>query len=232
MTNMSNRGLTYLILMTLALSVLTTVISHQNIRGINEQLLEMGTPTGYAITSPQQGTAAINLSSSIAIALNWDTLNWGTGIANQTNPSCGDVILNTSGTTSAVANPNDCWTNTSTNGAIVERDDFIVENTGTTHINLTVNSSTSTAFFGFGSAATTDFQWHAVENESGSCEGSGLVSGSNEFTGTYQEVCGSMDYVNGNDAIGLEIYLRFNRTETTTGQRTATVYFRAENATI
>ncbi len=238
MTSISNRGLVLLILMTLALSIFTTLLSHNQMSRLSNQLSNMQTPTGFA-TASQSGTASINLSTDIAFVLNTDTLNWGSGIVNQTNPNCEIVTLTTVGTTSATLNPNNCWINSSgSSGAIVEQDDFLLENTGTSSVNVSINGTNSTNFFGFGTGASTNFMWRGgtVTGEEDACgtSGSGLTTSWTEFDDetTYDVVCGNLGYDNANDEIKIEINMTFNRSEVTSGQKTAYVYFLIENATI
>lgn len=231
MTNVSNKGLVLLILMTLALSVFTTVLSHERIGSLSERLSTMQTPTGFA-TNEQTGTASIELSGSVAIVLNVDTLDWGVGIANQTSGSCTSVTLTTVGTTPATLNPNSCWINTTGNGAIREREDFQIENIGTNDVVITINGTNSTNFFGFGDGTSTNLMWRGAIAEGGAC--TGLTTAWTEFDdeSTYSTVCDSLAWDNSADTINVELNMTFPRSGVTTGLKTANIYFLAENATV
>jgi len=240
MSTVSNRGLVFLILMTLTLSVFTTILSHERIGNLNEQLqfANIGTPSGFA-TASQSGTASINLTGSVAIILNVDTLNWGTGIVNQTSASCSTITLTTTGTTTSTLNPNECWINASgQTSAIMESDDFQIENVGTNSVNITINGTNSTNFFGWGTGATTNLMYRGQTSvgETDACGSSGadLITSWTEFDdeSVYTNLCGSLNWSNSQDIIDVELNMSFDRSDVLAGEKTATIYFRAENATV
>jgi len=236
MNTISNKSLILLVLMTLTLSIFTTIISHEKISAVDNKLKTIQTPTGFA-TASASGTAAINLSGSVAIALNIDTLSWGSGVVNQTNGACTTATLTTVGTTSATLNPNNCWINASgQTDALIETDDFRIENVGTNYVNISINGTNSTNFFGFGSAASSHLMWrgatYSTETDACGSSNAGLTTSWTEFDDetTYDVLCSNLGWEAANDQINIELNMTFTRNEVSTGQKTATIYFRAENA--
>ncbi|MAE13164.1 hypothetical protein CMO92_01245 [Candidatus Woesearchaeota archaeon] len=184
------------------------------------ELLSFQMLTGLATGS---GVTTITVASEVGITLNQASLDWGTGRVNRSLAACNTSGINLS-TTGAGTNDNACWINISGGtSALVEGDDFIVNNTGNVNVSVTVNGSTASGFWGV--SDSTGFMWRGVDDIMvGSCV-SGMQDNWTNFSGSPQTVCDQL-YWSTNSSIRVEVNL-FAPANISASNRNVSVIFSA-----
>ena len=153
---------------------------------------------GMVLTGNATGTVNITVETSASINFTTFVINWGSGVV---APAQSNATLDTSAGVNNVTNGN--WTG-NTQG-------LILENIGNVNvsINLTAGKN-ATEFIG---GTTPLFQYNATNNETGSCLNSTGGTGALSL-GTYANItslpsviCGRLRYVQGSDAIRIDLKL-------------------------
>lgn len=153
---------------------------------------------GMVLTGNATGIVNITVETSASINFTTFVINWGSGVV---APAQSNATLDTSAGVNNVTNGN--WTG-NTQG-------LILENIGNVNvsINLTAGKN-ATEFIG---GTTPLFQYNATNNETGSCLNSTGGTGALSL-GTYANItslpsviCGRLRYVQGSDAIRIDLKL-------------------------
>ena len=209
--DISNRSLAVLLIVTILISAICTLISFNR--------LENAGITGYYISNAS-GTTSMSVVSVTSLRFDVNSINFGSGSVNTTGgfTNC-TMDINASTTINQVGCSGFNVTNTAGT--------FILENAGSTYINITMNSSANSSTFIGGGGAGYDnplFQFVVTNNETGSC----LItvnypnwSDSNLIFGNQSQICGNLTPVDTSDTIriGVRIGIPLN---SLTGARTAT----------
>jgi len=167
--------------------------------------------TGYAGSGlTTTGTVDYNISATSAIEFVNDALDFGEGAVNATNPTASTCTIKTG--TSAGA---DCtgFSEIPTNG-------FLLQNIGNANVSVAIKSDISNATF---LNDESSFNFQGYEGERGATAdpcASGLAE-STGMTTSDQNVCTSLNWVNGDDILGIDIELVIS--ENVTGSNQATI---------
>ena len=204
MDDISNRTLALLLVGAIVVSLATTIYSLNIIDKFK------GIPlTGRATTDA--GNVSVNILSTISIVLKSDTINFGSGYVNDTNPACNNATLNAGQTYNDTNDPDTitgtspyCWTNYSAKPTSLD-----LENDGNVNVSIDVTGPNATVFFHFLPSTTPmyNFTWRARQNESSSCE-SGLQTSYREFNHTSPiRVCDRLQNQGVSDTIAIDVQL-------------------------
>jgi len=185
----SNKTLAVLLVVTIAISLTGTILS---LNTLQESKL-----TGYA-TYNDTGKAQVIISSSTVLRFIVNTIDFGTGSVNSTGYTNCTLYVNGSSGTSINRTAGCINFNTTAGGPLV------LENDGTTYINVTINASTNAAEFINGTSP--QFQYQIQENETGSClSGAAATTWTDVVKGTVTQICGNMSYIDANDTLRMGI---------------------------
>ncbi|MBR9676413.1 hypothetical protein GOV05_05375, partial [Candidatus Woesearchaeota archaeon] len=169
-----------------------------------------------------------NISEDISITLdNNDTIDWGTGYVNTSNPACSSNATLTTGDNAApgVATDsagNDCWTGIDTN------EDFVVRSLANVPITVTINASkNATEFLG----PVAEFQYQTYNHTNGCAAGTSVsyVNAWQDFNETEQEICGAGENMtNAGNRVGITV--RILVPVSITGAKNVSVTFTSQKA--
>jgi hypothetical protein len=156
----SNKTLAWLVIAAIVVSVFGTTLSLQ-------RLNKTSLASGYA-SSNATGTASVDVSQSVVLRYAVNAVNFGSGAINSSG-GFNNCILSINDTVNIGKVGCEGFNTTNSGGP------FIIENAGTSFLNVTLNfSKNATAFIG-GNATLTWFKYAVSNNESSSCI-SGLAS--------------------------------------------------------
>jgi len=208
-SDISNKALTGLLALAVTISMFGLVV----------YLTGSGDKITGAATSPV-ALARINITAKASINWTVNSVDWGTGLVNETAQYC---VLNTEGENNAA---NCSLFNTVTEGLRLEND-----GNRRVAVNFSVNAS-ATQFIGGTNPA---FEWKLANNETNACgdPGPGNTCSANasalQYQGTYStvstasvEICPCFDFKNPSDTINTELQIRIP-TDSLTGIREATI---------
>ena len=209
----SNKTLASLLVLAIVVSVAGTFLSlsRSSRSGI----------TGYYVSN-DTGTTSVNVGSITSLRFDVNAINFGSGSVNSTGgfTNC-TMFIN--GTGSTTITQTGCTGFNTTNLA----GDFVLENAGTTYINVTMNSSANSSTFIGGGGAGFDnpvFKFTITNNETGSC----LItvnypswSDSNLIFGNQSQICGNLSPIDTVDTLQIGVYVAIPL-NSLTGSRTAT----------
>jgi len=205
----SNKMLALLLLLAIVVSVAGTFVS------LN-RLSQTGV-TGYAVSS-DSGTAKVNVQSNTVLRFTVNNMDFGTGYVNTTGGYT-NCTMNIN-TTSSTINKVGCVNFNTTGNA------FLLQNAGTTFLNITINSTqNASTFIGGGeqSGVYPLYQYMIANNLPGSCAGTlSNTTWTNFILGAQINICTNLSYVTTNNtlAIGVQLEIPY---DSNTGQQTATI---------
>ncbi len=186
--DISNRALALLLLMAIIISVAGTLVS------LNKLSQKSGT-TGYAV-STDASTASVTIQSNTVLRFVVNSIDFGTGYVN-TSGGYIKCIMNLSTNTTTITKTGCANFNTTGNP-------LVLENAGTTFLNVTINSTKDASTFIGGTSPA--FQYMIAENETGSCKGTlSSVAWTTVVAGTAQNICSNLTYIDSNDSLKMGI---------------------------
>ena len=156
----SNNTLALFLIAAVVISVGGTIVSLNRLNTLSQ----ITTTTGFA-SANSTGTTMLNISTTSAIRFAINAVDFGAGSVNTTagGTNC-TMWINDSST----FNKSGC---TSFNTVNPYGDTFILENDGSTYLNVTLNSTNNTADFIGGNVTVAAFEYVVGNNQSGSCVG-------------------------------------------------------------
>ncbi len=232
MDEISNKTLATLLVVAIVISLAGTFFA---MRGVSQV-------TNYisgAQSLSESGTARVNISELTQITLQQVTVDFGTGYRNASdvdiNTEC-NITTNQTDTadadTDSSANPN-CWIATSA----FDPDPFLLENTGSNYVNITINSSTADTFLNdTQTLGGTEYYGWVASDSSGGLYPSG-ENGCNttfanadwlQFDNTEQLLCGNMSPFSSENEVTIDIQLGI--TAGLLGEKETSVIFAAEKS--
>jgi hypothetical protein len=209
----SNKTLAWLVVVIIVVSLGGTLISINSITG----------PNGVGhVTSNATGNASVSISSVTQLTFKTAALDFGTG---QVNGSAGNnyqcnMSNNGSGSIVKTSGCSSTFNSTNLGGSLV------IENTGNTALNVSLNFSANAANFLGGGATGCGgtcpaplFKFTVLENESGSCPGgqNGYNATMNQswvdvVAGSWLPICNgttsqNLQYGDNNDSLAIGIFI-------------------------
>ena len=221
MENISNKTLATLLIASIVISLGGTLIS---LNKLSNQQVASAT-TGRA--QQDLGTASITIQTSVSILLSTDTIAFGTGWINGSNPTCGTNGVNLS-TEGSGTNDDDCFINASDSTAAMLATDFILNNDGTVNASVAIIGPNKTFLMSQTGAQHTklNFTWQAVDDDS--CLGT-LVTGWTEF-GASTTLCDDFNWTDADDDLTIEVNLRFPSDQASGTYSNSSIEFNAVQA--
>ena len=139
------------------------------------------------------GNVTLTVETQMSIILNQDTVNFGSGYVNDTNPQCTANATLVAGPAYIDSSNNDCWTNNT-----AQPGPLLLENDGNINVSLTVKGPDSDTFFqGFNPGALSDqlLQWKFRNNETDACtENVTAALDWQNFTQVAKNICDNMRF--------------------------------------
>jgi hypothetical protein len=173
------------------------------LKGTN--LIEYGI-TGYQTAS---GTSRVNVTETISITLNQSTVDFGAGYRDPGQIDNGRLCNLTSG--SGLPSSPACWLNTS----VYSPQDLALENTGTSDVNVTINSSLAATFINqnggtYMNSIWPNYTWtgqHYTADDG--CTGAtNLTDTQTDFTNAEQTLCNQFMAATANDMLNVSVVVR------------------------
>ncbi len=224
MEDISNRTLATLLIAAIVISLGGTVISLNRLSRITTPAQQI---TGMAQTSG--GQVNLTVQSSLSIVLTANSIDFGTGWINGSNPACvgatGGANLSTEGTGS---NTNSCWINDS--GIIGQApnpvfNDFIIENDGTINATVMLSGQTNITTLGNRAPDYTRYAWKLDSTTLSNCHRT-PAAGWYEFASN-STICQNLPWEDANDHLVVDVWVRFPANQTAGGYGDNTVLFQA-----
>ena len=196
--DISNKALAGLLIAAIVISLSGTMMVFDKQGGI----------TGFA--TEQNGTAAINISGIVSIALPQNSIDFGTSSVVPPNTYC-NVSYDSSSTTHE---PAACgsWTGSG---------DIVVENDGNLDADITIKAKDAVADFIGGSSPGMFYKSDSVEG--GSC--TTPVASYTELTTGAQSFCGTLQFEDSTDTV--ELHLKLKIPSDAVGYKSNTLTFEA-----
>ncbi|NQU79865.1 hypothetical protein HQ545_08930 [Candidatus Woesearchaeota archaeon] len=209
MDEISNKTLATLLVVAIVISLTGTFFAMRGVSQVTNIV------SGHAVGG--QGTAQVNISQVVEISLVNDAVNFGTGSRNGSVVNSDTECNITSNQTTA---PTNCWQYTSAgNDNFDAVQPFHLENIGNTFVNLTINSTNYSNYFGdLGTGTGTPrYMWTPSDGNEGTftqgengCTASLSTTAWTNFDETEQNVCPRFNFENANDEMFVDILLGIN----------------------
>jgi hypothetical protein len=194
----SNKTLAWLVVATIVVSLAGTLISVNRIgQGV----------TGFASYVNATGNATVSISSQTSLSFVVAGLNFGSGSIDGNAPYYCNLSVNKS----AVYNGSTAGTGSCIGfNTMQPSNTLILENTGNTYMNITLNFSADATIFPGGSIVTPAFQFSVEPNETFACAGgmnTSVASFVNVVANVPYPVCysGGLGYISTNDSLAIGI---------------------------
>ncbi|RJQ17205.1 hypothetical protein C4573_04090 [Candidatus Woesearchaeota archaeon] len=204
---MENKTLLFLLVLTIAISLLGTAVTLSKVGKIQLQPLQKTT----GLAQSDIGNVTLNIQKNASLIFVINSVNWSSGSVDTLTGYC-ELWTNLSGFNSAGC------IGFST---VTENQTLVIENDGQVHLNVTLNSSVNaTGFMGETGAM---FQWKINENETNSCFG-GTVSPTtftNVSVAPAANICDMLNFTDTKDTLRVDLFVNFT-INAPQGQKNAT----------
>jgi len=187
----SNKTLAWLVITAVIISFAGTLVSLYKLNNMSS--------TGY-FTYNTTGTASVDVSKSVVLRYAISSVNFGSGSVNS-SLGFNNCTLSING--SATIYKTGCEGFNSTN---IGGDSFILENAGTSYLNVTLNFSNNASTFMGGNGSLARFRYGISENETGSCVGTiSNTTWTDAIENATINICTNLSWADATDTIRIGI---------------------------
>ncbi len=215
MEDISNKTLATILIVTIVISLGTTLVT---LNSIHDRGLSI---TGRAATG--QGTARVNITSSLSILMLTNSVDFGDGRINASVTNCASNGVNIS-TLRPDFNIDNCWCNVS-GYALGMPAPFHIENDGTVNVSIQVIGASNVTFFNSGAidSSNQNYVW-AMNSSAANCNLNAQTAWT-QFDAS-ANLCDDLNWSDESDDLYMDVLLAFDG-NTPTGVKTDTITFTA-----
>jgi len=214
-----NKHLAVIIILAVIFSLIGNFVSIERLAKIRPAPLQQ--PTGFATTGV--GNVSVNIITSTDITILNSTIDFGSGIVNNTNSYCENATLHTNGTG---LNNDNCWINASddmlgTGYAAPVRlnaTGIVIRNDGNKNLSITMDSDDNDAatFIGITVAPASEYNYTVQSEEANSCPADYLHT--NTWYGVSNnasmQICSDMNWQDTSDTVNITFRIVFSANAT------------------